>query len=125
MTIGTAAVRIPGGNPAARRIEHRSAGGDVNPYLLMAGVLGAAIIGIEDAMTPPAPIDGNAYDIDDAPSLILDWPSAVDRFETSAIIKRIFDPELITNLVNTKRQEIRTFADIAPEQHWQSLVQTA
>jgi len=30
----TSAIRIPSGNPKARRIEHRVAGGDVNPYLL-------------------------------------------------------------------------------------------
>ena len=48
----TAAVRVPGGGAAARRIEHRVSGGDVNPYLMLAGVLGAALIGIEDAITP-------------------------------------------------------------------------
>ena len=36
-----AAVRIPGGAPGARRIEHRVAGADANPYLVMAAVLGA------------------------------------------------------------------------------------
>ena len=49
----TAAIRIPAGNPAARRIEHRVAGGDINPYLLLAAVLGAALTGIEDAADPP------------------------------------------------------------------------
>ena len=58
----TAALRIPASRPAARRIEHRVAGGDVNPYLMIAAVLGAALIGIEDRKTPPAPIVGNAYE---------------------------------------------------------------
>ena len=35
-----AAVRIPGGANAARRIEHRVAGADANPYLVLAAVLG-------------------------------------------------------------------------------------
>jgi glutamine synthetase len=52
----------PSGNHKARRIEHRVAGGDMNPYLMLAGVLGAALIGIEDGLTPPPPITGNAYD---------------------------------------------------------------
>ena len=38
----TAALRIPASGPAARRIEHRVAGGDVNPYLMIAAILGAA-----------------------------------------------------------------------------------
>ena len=33
----------PPGSPSARRIEHRVAGGDVNPYLMLAGILGAAL----------------------------------------------------------------------------------
>jgi len=44
----TSAIRIPSGSPVARRIEHRVAGGDVNPYLMLAGILGAAFIGIEN-----------------------------------------------------------------------------
>ncbi|MEZ5715920.1 MAG: hypothetical protein R3D85_12565 [Paracoccaceae bacterium] len=39
----TAAIRVPGGAPAARRIEHRVAGGDINPYLVLAVILGAAL----------------------------------------------------------------------------------
>ncbi len=57
----TAAIRIPGGSPRARRIEHRVAGGDINPYLMLATVLGAALAGIEDAMQPPPPSSGNIY----------------------------------------------------------------
>jgi glutamine synthetase len=44
----TAALRIPSGGPASRRIEHRVAGGDINPYLLLAAILGAALNGLED-----------------------------------------------------------------------------
>ena len=44
-----AAVRIPGGSNAARRIEHRVAGADANPYLVLAAILGAALEGMENA----------------------------------------------------------------------------
>ena len=60
----TAAIRIPAGNPAARRIEHRVAGGDVNPYLMLAAILGAALTGIEDEIEPPPAVNGNAYAMD-------------------------------------------------------------
>jgi len=36
----TAAVRIPVGSSKARRIEHRVAGGDVKPYLMLAAISG-------------------------------------------------------------------------------------
>ena len=120
----TAALRIPGGAPAARRIEHRVAGGDTNPYLMLAAVLGAAMAGIEDAMEPPAPITGNAYALDGVPQLAPDWPSAVERFEQSAIVARIFSPGLIRNMAMTKRQEIALFAERPVERHWLSYLET-
>lgn len=111
----TSALRIPSGNPKARRIEHRVAGGDVNPYLLLAAILGAALIGIEEGMTPPAPITGNAYALD-LPLLPETWQEAIDVFETSPAIKKIFPQELIRNLVMTKRQELRYIDELTPEE---------
>ncbi len=120
----TAAIRIPGGPPAARRIEHRVAGGDVNPYLMLAVVLGAALIGIEDKAVPPAPTDGNAYDALGLPHLETDWAGAIERFAASPLMPRILPRLLIDNMVMTKRQELRRFADLAPEAHWHSLLET-
>ncbi|WP_406648718.1 glutamine synthetase family protein [Aliisedimentitalea scapharcae] len=120
----TAAIRIPGGSPKARRIEHRVAGGDTNPYLILATLLGAALIGIEDEMTPPDPISGNAYDVPDLPHLAPDWATAIDRFETDPLIARILPPMLIQNLVMTKRQEMQRFDDLDPDQHWLTLLET-
>ncbi|MEP1201044.1 glutamine synthetase family protein [Tateyamaria sp.] len=111
----TAAIRIPSGPPVARRIEHRLAGGDVNPYLSIAAVLGAAMNGIEDAINPPAPITGNAYE-QDLPSVPMTWDAAIDAFETDKQIQRIFDPELIRNMVMTKRQEIRDMNELSAEE---------
>ena len=111
----TSALRIPSGSVRARRIEHRVAGGDINPYLMMAGVLGSALIGIEDGLTPPPPITGNAYELD-LPQLPLTWQDAVDAFEKSPEMARIFTPLLIDNLVRTKRQEIRYMAELAHQE---------
>lgn len=119
----TVAIRIPGGPPAARRIEHRVAGGDINPYLSFAAILGAAITGIEEGMTPPPPISGNAYEVD-LPQLAPDWQSAIDIFESDPMIARIFDAELIRNLVMTKRQELARMAEIPEEHHWKTYLDT-
>ncbi|WP_299777740.1 glutamine synthetase family protein [uncultured Roseobacter sp.] len=109
----TSAIRIPSGPPAARRIEHRVAGGDVNPYLMLAAVLGAALNGIEDAQDPPDPITGNAYAAD-LPQIPADWRSAIDAFEASPQMKRIFAPDLIRNYVLTKRQELHYMQELSP-----------
>lgn len=111
----TAAIRVPAGSPKARRIEHRVAGGDVNPYLMLAAVLGAAMVGIEDEMAPPDPIRGNAYDLD-LPQLPATWEAAIDAFESSELVARIFPPELIRNYVATKRQELHYFAELSEQE---------
>lgn len=119
----TAAIRIPGGAPSARRIEHRVAGGDINPYLLLTAVLGAALVGIDDGLQPPAPITGNAYEIDGLPQLAGDWAAAIRAFETDPLVARLFPADLIRYMAITKRQEITRFADRPEEQHWLSYLE--
>ena len=114
----TAAIRIPSGSASARRIEHRVAGGDINPYLMLAVVLGAALNGIEAGVEPPAPITGNAYDYPDLPQMAPDWVSAVDLFESDPTIADIFHLQLIENLVMTKRQEIKRMAEVPEHKRW-------
>ncbi len=111
----TSAIRIPSGSSKARRLEHRVAGGDVNPYLLSAAILGAALWGIENRMEPPAPITGNAYNLD-LPRMAEDWGTAIDAFETSTIMPNFFAPDLIRNLVLTKRQERHYMAHLEPSE---------
>ncbi|MEM0946041.1 MAG: glutamine synthetase family protein [Pseudomonadota bacterium] len=107
----TAAIRVPSGSAKARRIEHRVAGGDINPYLFMATVLGAALIGIEDKLTPPEPVTGNAYAMN-LPRIAPDWGVAIDRFENSGLMKRILPRELVRNYTATKRQELLYYAEL-------------
>ncbi|MEM7720291.1 MAG: glutamine synthetase family protein [Pseudomonadota bacterium] len=114
----TAAIRIPAGPGHSRRIEHRVAGGDTNPYLLFAAVLGSALLGIEDAIDPPPPLDGDAYAAD-IPSLARSWSDAVDAFQRSAGIARIFPQDLIDQFMRTKRQEIRRIEALSPVERQQ------
>lgn len=110
----TTAIRIPGGDPAARRIEHRVAGGDTNPYLVMAAILGAALMGIEDELTPPEPLMGNAYG-QRVLMVPTDWEEAIGRFEASPKMARIFPGLMIDMLQRVKRQEQRKSGKLSPE----------
>ena len=110
----TTAVRIPGGDSKARRIEHRVAGADANPYLVLAGILGAALFGIENELTPPDPVRSRSYS-ERLPKLPADWASAVNAFEDGAMIAAMFDPRLQSLLVACKRQEIAGFAAIVTD----------
>ncbi len=106
----TAAVRIPGGASKARRIEHRVAGADANPYLVMAAILGAALHGIERSLAPPEPIVGDAYSRK-LPGIPPDWASAVEAFQRSTLIPELLSPTLQAMLVDCKRQEMDVFAE--------------
>ncbi|RVT82803.1 glutamine synthetase [Rhodobacteraceae bacterium CCMM004] len=107
----TAALRIPGGPAAARRIEHRVAGGDANPYLLIATVLAAALDGIEAAAPPPPPMTGNAYEAD-LPQMPATWDTALDLFATDPVVPRLLPTELIAHMVRTKRQEMALTSEL-------------
>ncbi|WP_068110155.1 glutamine synthetase family protein [Tropicimonas marinistellae] len=119
----TTALRIPSGNHKARRIEHRLSGGDVNPYLTIAAVLGAALNGIEDGSMPPDPVTGNAYDRE-LPSIPTDWKGAIDAFEASPEVARIFPQQLVQNYVLTKRQEFRYMAETSREEQTELYIDT-
>ena len=120
----TAAIRIPGGAPSARRIEHRVAGGDINPYLTLSAILGAAIVGIEDNMSPPEPVSGNAYELSGLPHLAQTWGESIASIESDPLLARILPQQLIQNLVLTKRQERTLFSRMEPETHWLSYLET-
>src|ERR1700729_476947 len=56
----TCALRLVGHGPSLR-IECRVPGGDVNPYLALAGLIAAALDGTSRSLPLPPPITGNAY----------------------------------------------------------------
>lgn len=72
----TVAVRIPPGPAGARRVEHRVAGADANPYLVLAAVLAGVLHGLEHGGEPTQPIRGNAYGQVPA-DLPLTWEEAI------------------------------------------------
>mgnify|MGYP001411154511 CR=1 FL=1 len=78
----TVALRIPPGGPAARRIEHRVAGSDANPYLVLAAVLAGVLEGLGRARAPSAPVAGNAY-ATVAPGLPLIWGAGLDALRAA------------------------------------------
>lgn len=81
----TVALRIPPGPAKARRIEHRVAGSDANPYLVLACVLAGVLHGLEHAGDPGPPITGNAYEAG-LPLLPLTWEAAIAASRQASIL---------------------------------------
>ena len=107
----TTAIRIPESPSAARRIEHRVAGADANPYLVLAAVLAGIWHGIENTLSPPSPIEGNAWDQEiDAPALPTTMDEAISVFDKSDVLSSYLTSEFKTLFLATKVQEWNEFA---------------
>ena len=119
----TVAVRVPHGPGASRRIEHRVAGADSNPYLMLAIILATAMWGMHDKTDPGSPVADNAYALD-LPRLPDNWQDAIKRFETSAIIKSLLPDTCQQMFVDCKMQEYREFQQqISPFEYFSYLDQ--
>ncbi|MBX2882681.1 MAG: glutamine synthetase family protein [Granulosicoccus sp.] len=105
----TAAIRIPGGPAAARRIEHRVPGADANPYLVLAAILGSALQGLNRKQLPIEPLKGNAYTSSTA-GIPSNWQDALSVFTSSPINKEIFPEPFLALFSACKQQEINTFS---------------
>lgn len=80
----TVALRVPASGPAARRIEHRVAGADANPYLVVAAVLAGILHGLETRADPGPETTGNAYTAV-PPSLPATWEAALAAFAAEVL----------------------------------------
>lgn len=103
----TAAIRVPTDTGANRRFEHRVAGADANPHLVLAAILGGVLHGVARKLTPPAALDGNAYK-SNAPKLALGWRPALESFQSGGALAPMYG-ELLTRVFTAcKRQEMAT-----------------
>lgn len=104
----TVAVRVPGGDPGAMRIEHRLGGADANPYLLMAALLSAIHYGISNQIEPPSMTEGNAYEQHEA-SLPTNLRDALRELEGSRVMKEYIGQEYLDVFVLCKENELEEF----------------
>jgi glutamine synthetase len=104
------AVRVPVSGPADRRLEHRVAGADANPYLVAAVVLAGMLHGVERKLAAPAPLVGNAYTQRlAAPRLPSDWATALTRFGGSGFLREHLGDRFVTLYELTRRGEMQDF----------------
>ena len=102
----TAAIRIPNDSSVNRRFEFRIAGADANPYLLMASLLAGVLHGIENNLTPPPAVNGNAYS-SGAARVPTSWRDALCAFVQGKILAPRFGALFTQVYAAIKRQEIR------------------
>jgi glutamine synthetase len=85
----TVALRIPRSNGTATRVEHRVAGADANPYLVIASILAGMRHGMANSIDPGPAVEGDS-DAIEAPLLPTAWVNALDLFQRSEIVREAF-----------------------------------
>ncbi len=104
------AMRIPKSPGIARRIEHRVAGADANPYLTLAAILAGIHHGITHKVEPGEAAIGNAGEAAD-PDLPLKADAAFQRCRQSNILRSYFGEKYIDAYTSCKLNEYQAFVD--------------
>ncbi|MGE0500496.1 MAG: glutamine synthetase family protein [Rhizobiaceae bacterium] len=112
------ALRIPAGDRASRRIEHRPAGVDANPYLVAATVLAGIARGLDEKLDPGPEVTGNGYEAANAgrASMPADWRSAIEAAKNSTFLKAALGEDMHRTFTAIKQAEYlrvaRTVGDL-------------
>ncbi|MCC3655091.1 MULTISPECIES: glutamine synthetase family protein [Streptomyces] len=103
----TCALRVIG-HGRSHRLENRLPGGDVNPYLAVAGMIAAGLYGIENELDPGEPCTGNAYagDAEHVPTTLRE---AADLWEASPLARAAFGDEVVEHYLTMARVEQRAY----------------
>jgi glutamine synthetase len=119
----TVALRVPAGNGAGTRIEHRIAGADANPYLVIASILAGMRHGILNKSDPGPAAEGDAETIA-APALPTAWVNSLDLFQRSSVVRESFGASFQDVFYRLKHTERGNFERIVtPLDHlWYSRV---
>jgi glutamine synthetase len=103
----TCSLRVVG-HGRSLRFENRLPGGDVNPYLALAGLIAAGLHGIEHKLELPEPCAGNAYTAD-YPRVPTSLREAAELWENSPIAREAFGDEVVAHYSNMARVEVAAF----------------
>ncbi len=103
----TCALRLVGHGSSAR-MENRVPGGDVNPYLALAGMLAAGLHGISERLELPAEFVGNAY-TSTGPHVPRTLREARDLFDGSALARSALGDDVVDHYVHAADTEIEAF----------------
>jgi glutamine synthetase len=104
----TCALRLVG-HGASLRVENRVPGGDVNPYLAIAGMVAAALHGIENELELEPGLSGNAYEDVDAARVPSTLRDALTLWQAGGLARAAFGDEVVDHYANGARVELAAF----------------
>ena len=103
----TCALRLVG-HGQSLRLENRVPGGDVNPYLAVAGIIAAGLDGIKNKLKLEDAYTTNAYE-SDSPRVPATMLEAQSLWSSSAWIKEVFGSEVQDHYANMAQVELAAF----------------
>ena len=104
----TCSLRLVGHGPSLR-VECRVPGGDVNPYLALAGLVAAALNGVDEARPLPPPVTGNAYTAEGLPRVPPTMGEALALWESSELAAAAFGADVVRHYATMARVELDAY----------------
>ena len=103
----TCALRVIGHGQSLRP-ENRVPGGDVNPYLAISAIIAGGLYGVENELSMPDPLAGDAYssEVEHLPTTLRD---AAALFSESTIARAAFGDEMVEHYLNQARIEVEAY----------------
>ena len=102
------------GHGAAKRVETRIPGGDVNPYLAFAAIIAAGIHGIENELQLPPGLEGNAYE-SDAERFPSTMREAILALELGTMARGAFGDQVVDHYLNYAHTEQGLFDKVVTD----------
>jgi glutamine synthetase len=107
----TVSLRVTAGPAHTRHVEHRVAGADANPYLVLAAILACAHHGITHKTDPGPAVVGNGYEVaaKTGANLPKNWFAAVDYLDKSKVLRDYLGERFVDKYIIVKRTEQARF----------------
>ena len=101
-------VRIPESDERNLRLEHRSAGADANPYLVMAAVLAGVDHGLTNKIDPGTMVEQGA-EITPRLKIPNRWDAALDKFARSKVLAEYLGEDYCRYYTMVRRAESQKY----------------
>jgi glutamine synthetase len=86
-----------------------------NPYLVIAGVLGAGLSGLANQAKLPDPVNVDPVTLDGVPRLPTSLAEATQAFEEDEVLVETFGAELAATIADVRRGEMERYKDASPQ----------
>lgn len=123
----TVSLRVTAGLAHTRHVEHRVAGADGNPYLVMAAILACAHHGIKNKIDPGPAVVGNGYEVaaKTGAKLPTNWIAAVEYLAESKVLNDYLGPRFVEMYTKVKKWEQAAFFETVTELDYQWYLRNA